>query len=61
MTKGSKDTSSFLQRGSRNGQILGRTSDGTRIVKPGFKPDGFTVRELQKVIRDVRKTEAKAG
>jgi hypothetical protein len=45
-------------RDSRSGQFLGQTSDGTWIARPPFKPEGFTVRQLQKVIRELRKTDA---
>jgi hypothetical protein len=47
-------------RDSRSGQFLGQTSDGTWIARPPFKPEGFTVRQLQKVIREMRKEEANA-
>jgi hypothetical protein len=35
-------------------KVLGRTSDGVRILKPKGKPQSFTVMELKKAIRSVR-------
>jgi hypothetical protein len=49
-----------ITRAARSGQFIGRTSDGTLIARPPFKPEGFTVRQLQKVIQDMRKEEADA-
>lgn len=48
---------------SKSGQFLGRSKDGILIVRPDFKPKSFTVEQLQKAIREVRKREAdsKAG
>jgi hypothetical protein len=53
-----KSPSKTVPRDSRSGQFLGQASDGTWIARPPFKPEGFTVRQLQKVIRELRKTEA---
>ena len=51
------------RRDGRTGQFIGHAEDGTAIARPAFKPEKFTVRELQKVIRAVREREqtAKAG
>ena len=49
--------SSTAKSSSRSGQFLGQTSDGVRIARPPFKPEGFTVRELQKAVRALRKTD----
>ena len=61
MVKLSTNTQSkTVTRDSRTGQFLGQTRDGTWIARPPFKPEGFTVRQLQKVIREMRKEEADA-
>ena len=46
---------------SKSGRYLGRASDGTLIARPDFKPHGFTLGKLQKVIRDVKKREAETS
>ncbi|MFZ1680477.1 MAG: hypothetical protein WAT70_05610 [Rhizobiaceae bacterium] len=53
----------YVSRGSQAGQIIGRAEDGTRIMRPSFKPQGITLREIEKAIRAVREREAvaKAG
>jgi len=53
---------SNLRRSASSGQFIGRTSDGILIPKPDFKPQSFTVRQLQEAIRAVReKIAAQAG
>ncbi len=62
MTKSNKQPAK-IARAAQTGQFIGRAKDGTAIAKPAFKPQSFTVRELQKVIREIQNTEdrAKAG
>lgn len=48
-------------RSEKSGRFLGQTSDGTRILRPAFKPQDFTIRELEKAIGDVRRAAAKAS
>ena len=50
-----------IARAAQSGQFIGRAKDGTAIVKPNFKPERFTVRQLQKVIRDVQTREELAN
>lgn len=50
----------LVRRNERTGQFIGHAEDGTAIARPAFKPEKFTVRELQKVIRAVRGREQTA-
>ncbi|MGB6118566.1 MAG: hypothetical protein WBF87_10120 [Mesorhizobium sp.] len=46
------------RREAQSGQYIGRTKEGLLIPKPDFRPASFTVRELQKAIREVRREAA---
>jgi hypothetical protein len=60
MKSGSKISANATQersaskRDAQSGKFLGRANDGTLIARPVGKPDGFTIRQLQKVIKEVR-------
>lgn len=40
---------------SKERQILGYTKDGIAIVRPPFAPSSFTVRDLQKAVRGLKR------
>lgn len=48
------------KRSTQSKDYIGRTAEGLLIPLPHFKPDNFTVRELQAAIRAVRAREAAA-
>jgi DNA-binding protein len=50
-------------RDTQSGRFIGRANDGTRIMRPSFRPQGVTVREIEQAVRAVRRRdeEAKAG
>jgi len=55
----SSDRRSTVKHGSsaKAGRFIGRAVDGTPIARPVFKPKSFTVRELQKVVREIQKRD----
>jgi len=62
MAKAATNRPGKAARPPQSGQYIGRTREGLLIPKPKFKPQSFTVRELQQAIRDVRReAAAKAG
>ena len=48
------------RRPARTGQFLGRTEDGLLIPRPDFKPESFTLRELDRAIRAAKQRRAAA-
>jgi len=64
MAKSAKNGShKKASRSATSGEIYGRTREGLAIAKPAFKPKSFSVSELERVMRDVKREEAarKAG
>jgi hypothetical protein len=47
---------SLRTKSSRGDEILGRLSDGIRILKPKSKPEHFTSRQIQSTIKKVLKS-----
>ena len=56
VTKKTSDRS--VKRPARTGQFLGRTEDGLLIPRPAFKPESFTLRELDRAIRAAKQRQA---
>jgi hypothetical protein len=50
-------------RSDKTGRFIGRTKDGLLIPRPDFKPESFTLSELDKAIRAAkrRQTATQAG
>ena len=64
MAKPAKSSSSkTIVRSAKSGQFLGRTRDGIAVAKPAQTPKSFSVSELRRVVRDVKREETarKAG
>jgi hypothetical protein len=55
MTKKTITSAPAVKRDTSGGQILGRTSDGVRIMKPKFSPTSFTVKQMQSAISKLPK------
>jgi hypothetical protein len=59
MVKSAKNGSHKSKSRSATGsEIYGRTREGLAIAKPAFKPKSFSVSELERVMRDVKREEA---
>ena len=59
MANAAKKTSDKpVKRSARTGQFLGRTEDGLLIPRPAFKPENFTLRELDRAIRAAKQRQA---
>jgi hypothetical protein len=58
-----KHTGAWMKRSAHSGQFIGRTKDGILIPRPDFKPESFTLSELDRAIRAVkrRRAETQAG
>jgi hypothetical protein len=62
MSKTAKNRSTAtVRRNAETGRWLGRAKESVVIESLPFKPVSFTVRELRKVIRDVRSREHSAS
>jgi hypothetical protein len=62
MSKTAKNRSTATtRRSAETGHALARTKESAVIENLPFKPVSFTVRELRKVIRDVRSREHSAS
>lgn len=61
MSKTAETSAARVRRASQPVRKFGRGKDGAVIESLPFKPVSFTVRELRKVIRDVRGHGASAG
>jgi len=55
-----KRTSDRSKRSAASGQFLGRTEDGLLIPRPDFKPESFTLRELDRAVRAAKRRQAAA-
>jgi hypothetical protein len=61
MAKTAKQISSrTVERSAKTGRFIGRTKDGLLIPRPDFKPESFTLRELDKAIRAAKRRQAAA-
>jgi hypothetical protein len=58
MRKDAKTKKLQIARSARAGQFIGRTKDGLLIPRPNFKPESFTLRELDKAIRAAKRRQA---
>jgi hypothetical protein len=58
MRKDAKDKKLKISRSVRAGQFIGRTKDGLLIPRPDFKPESFSLRELDKAIRAAKRRQA---
>jgi hypothetical protein len=47
-------------RSPKDRQILGFKKDGITIARPPFAPSSFTVRELEKAVRGLKRDKANA-
>lgn len=58
-----KPAGAWTKRSKRTGPFIGRTKDGILIPRPDFKPESFTLRELDRAVRAVkrRRAETQAG
>jgi hypothetical protein len=58
-----KSTTNTVARSAKSGQFLGRTRDGIAVAKPAQTPKSFSVSELRRAVRDVKREETarKAG
>ncbi len=58
-----KSNSKAIVRSAKSGQFLGRTRDGIAVAKPAQTPKSFSLGELRRVVRDVKREETarKAG
>ena len=54
MMENQAPTKRRVTRSATTGQFIGRTKDGIAIVRPAFRPESFTVRELERAIRAVK-------
>jgi hypothetical protein len=62
MSKSAKNRSTAtVGRNAETGRWIGRAKESAVIESLPFKPVSFTVRELRKVIRDVRSREHSAS
>lgn len=48
------------QRPARDSAYLGRTADGLLIPRPDFKPESFTLQQLDRAIRAAKRRQAAA-
>ena len=49
-----------VSRPAKGDEIYGYTREGLPVWKPSFKPKSFTVSELQRVMREVKRREEAA-
>ena len=54
----SKRTGEWTKRSAATRQYLGRTKEGLLIPRPDFKPESFTLRELDKAVRAAKRRQA---
>lgn len=54
----SKRTGEWTKRPAATDQYLGRTKEGLLIPRPDFKPESFTLRELDKAVRAAKRRQA---
>lgn len=45
-------------RSAKTGRFIGRTKEGLLIPRPDFKPESFTLSELEKAIRAAKRRQA---
>lgn len=53
-----KRTDTWTKRSDSTGQFIGRTEEGLLIPRPAFKPESFTLRELDKAVRAAKRRQA---
>jgi hypothetical protein len=53
-----KRTETWTKRSASTGQFIGRTKEGLLIPRPDFKPESFTLRELDKAVRAAKRRQA---
>jgi hypothetical protein len=53
-----KATTKAKKRSAKRDEILGYTPEGLPVWKPSFPPKSFTVAELDRVMREIKKREA---
>jgi hypothetical protein len=54
-------TKQQIVRSAATGQFIGRTRDGIAIARPAFRPESFTVRQLERAIRAVKARNSRLG